>query len=259
MTKVVILCGGMGTRLREETEYKPKPLVEIGGRPIVWHIMKHYSHYGFNDFILCLGYKGDLVKQYFLNYKTEINNFTISLKTGNITIHNNNNNNEDWNVTCIDTGAESLTGKRIKLIEPYLGEDEHFMVTYCDGVSDVDVNALLAFHKQHGKVGTLTGIKPLSKYGALRITDDATNTITTFIEKPQLNDRINGGFIVFNKDIFKYLDDQMFEKSTLPSLSSKGQLSMFLHDGFWHCMDTYRDYLHLNKLWKEQKPWKVWE
>ncbi|MEK6921789.1 MAG: sugar phosphate nucleotidyltransferase, partial [Nanoarchaeota archaeon] len=169
MTKLVILCGGMGTRLREETEYKPKPLVEIGGKPILWHIMKHYAQYGFRDFILCLGYKGDMIKEYFLNYKTHTGNFTLALKTGALTIHNSSE--DDWNITCVDTGENSLTGKRLKLIEPFLDADEDFMVTYGDGVSDVDVQALFSFHKAKGKLGTITGIKPISKYGSLRVTD----------------------------------------------------------------------------------------
>lgn len=245
----------MGTRLREETEYKPKPLVEIGGKPVLWHIMKHYSYYGFHDFILCLGYKGEMIKQYFLNYKTKSNNFTISLKTGAITLHHSED--EDWNVTCVDTGEDSLTGKRLRLIEPYIGTDDHFMVTYGDGVGDVNIQELFAFHQTKGKIGTITGIKPLSKYGSLHI--DTENTITSFVEKPLLNDRINGGFFVFRKDIFQHFDDGMFEFTTLPSLAEKQQLVMYQHDGFWQCMDTYRDYLTLNKLWQSEQPWKVWK
>lgn len=255
MTKVVILCGGMGTRLREETEYKPKPLVEVGGKPILWHIMKHYAYYGFKDFILCLGYKGDIIKQYFLNYLAQTNNFTISLKTGAVTLHHPEE--EDWTVTCVDTGEESLTGKRLLLIAPYIGNDEHFMVTYGDGVGDVNIHELFAFHQAKGKIGTITGIKPLSKYGSLRV--DNENTITAFIEKPLLNDRINGGFFVFRKDIFQHLDEGMFEFTTLPLLAQKQQLTMYQHDGFWQCMDTYRDYLALNKLWQSEQPWKVWK
>jgi len=254
MTKVVILCGGMGTRLREETEYKPKPLVEIGGKPILWHIMKHYSHYGFKDFILCLGYKGEMIKNYFLNYQTQHNNFTIALKKGNVILHNNEE--EDWNITCVDTGQDSLTGERLLRIQPFIGIDEEFMVTYGDGVSDINIKELFAFHKQKGKIGTITGIKPGSKYGLLKMNEE--NTITEFVEKPILNDRINGGYIVFNKSIFKYLDNNMFEFTTFPELAKQQQLALFLHDGFWQCMDTYRDYLHLNKLWNTQKPWKLW-
>ncbi len=254
MTKVVILCGGMGTRLREETEYKPKPLVEIGGKPILWHIMKHYAHYGFRDFILCLGYKGEMIKEYFLNYKTHTGNFTLALKTGTLTLHNSAQ--EDWIITCVDTGENALTGKRLKLIEPYLDADEDFMVTYGDGVSDVDVQKLFSFHKAKGKLGTITGIKPVSKYGSLRVADD--HTVTAFIEKPLLNDRINGGYLVFNKKFFSHLDDHMFEFTTLPTLAAQQQLAMFQHDGFWQCMDTYRDYMHLNDLWNHEKPWKIW-
>ncbi len=255
MTKVVILCGGMGTRLREETEYKPKPLVEVGGKPILWHIMKHYSHYGFKEFILCLGYKGEMIKNYFLNYQTQHNNFTIALKTGTVALHSSDE--EDWNITCVDTGQESLTGKRLKLIQPFIGNDEEFMVTYGDGVSDVNIKELLAFHKQKAKIGTITGIKPLSKYGLLK--SNPENTITDFVEKPVLNDRINGGYIIFNKSIFEHLDDDMFEFTTLPALAKQQQLALYFHEGFWQCMDTYRDYLHLNKLWHVEKPWKVWK
>lgn len=254
MTKVVILCGGMGTRLREETEYKPKPLVEIGGKPILWHIMKHYAQYGFKDFILCLGYKGDMIKNYFLNYKTQSSDFTIALKTGNLTIHNTEE--EDWNITCVDTGEDSLTGKRLKGIKAFVG-DEDFMVTYGDGVSDVNIKELLALHTAKGKIGTITGIHPISKYGSLKINEE--NIIHEFVEKPILNDRINGGFFVFTKEIFEHLDDDMFEFSTLPKLAKEKKLAMYKHDGFWQCMDTYRDYAHLNKLWKEEKPWKTWK
>ncbi len=254
MTKVVILCGGMGTRLREETEYKPKPLVEIGDKPIIWHIMKHYSFYGFNDFILCLGYKGHIIKNYFLNFKTHSNDFTVSLRDGSVHVHSTPD--EDWNVTCVDTGQESLTGERLRRIAPFIAHDPYFMVTYGDGVGDVDIPALLLYHKAHGKIGTLTGVKPLSKYGTLRVNDK--NDIQTFVEKPQLNDCINSGYIVFSKEIFQHLDDDMFEKTTLPKLAEKNQLQMFMHNGFWHCMDTYRDYLHLNELWQKSQPWKVW-
>lgn len=253
MTKVVILCGGMGTRLREETEYKPKPLVEVGGKPILWHIMKHYATHGFKDFVLCLGYKGEMIKNYFLNYKTQTSNFTIALKTGVITTHNNDE--EDWTVTCVNTGEESLTGKRLKLIEPYVGEED-FMVTYGDGVSNVNIKELVQFHNAKQKIGTITGIRPLSKYGSLKINEESI--INEFVEKPVLNDRINGGFFVFTKEIFKHLDDDMFEFSTLPKLAKEQKLAMYQHDGFWQCMDTYRDYTHLNKLWKEEKPWKIW-
>lgn len=255
MTKVVILCGGMGTRLREETEYKPKPLVEVGGKPILWHIMKHYSHYGFKDFILCLGYKGEMIKEYFLQYKTQANDFTLSLKTGSLQIHTQEQ--EDWNITCVDTGEESLTGKRLQLIKPYISSGEDFMVTYGDGVGDVNIQELFAFHQAKGKRGTITGIKPVSKYGSLHV--DGENIITAFIEKPLLNDRINGGFFVFRHDIFQHLDDNMFEFTTLPRLAEQQQLAMYQHDGFWQCMDTYRDYLFLNKLWQSEKPWKVWK
>lgn len=257
--KAVILCGGMGTRLREETEYRPKPMVEIGTKPILWHIMKMYSHYGIRDFILCLGYKGDVIKDFFYHYKTRNNDFTIDLATGDMEIHEKNNRNE-WKITLADTGLNTLTGARIKKIERYIEEDT-FMVTYGDGVADVNIEDLLKFHNKHGKIGTVTGVYPPSRYGEMKTENDR---VISFAEKPQSYTRpINGGFFVFQKEFFDYLpddDSSILEREPLENLTRDGQLNIYNHKGFWHCMDTYRDYLHLNEIWKMEKPpWRVWK
>jgi len=255
--KVVILCGGMGTRLREETEYKPKPMVEIGGHPILWHIMKTYSFYGFTDFVLCLGYKGDVIKDYFYNYKMRNNDFSINLATGDISLHNSNEEN-NWDVTLANTGLTSMTGARIKRVQKYI-EDDTFMVTYGDGVTDLNISKLLEYHQKHGKIGTVTGVHPPSRYGELRLEGDC---VVCFDEKPETGiEPISGGYFVFNKEIFDYLDDNescVLEKAPLSNLSKDGQLRVYHHKGFWQCMDTYRDYLFLNDLWKSNMaPWKV--
>ena len=253
--KVVILCGGIGTRLKEETEFKPKPLVEIGGLPILWHIMKHYSHYGYNDFILCLGYKGEMIKEYFLNYESMKSDFTLNLGRKGRMVHTQTQ--EDWNITFAETGDETQTGGRIKKIEKYI-DGEFFLVTYGDGVSDIDINKLVEFHKEKGKIGTITGVHPWSKYGTVHI--DENNIITEFREKPILKDIINGGFFVFNRKIFDYLtEDCMLEKEPFNKLASEKQLALFKYEGFWHCMDTYKDSLDLNKMWEKGAPWKTWE
>ncbi len=257
--KVVILCGGRGTRLREETEVRPKPLVEIGNRPILWHIMKTYSHYGFKDFLLCLGYKGDMIKDYFLNYEAMNNDFTINLgNRNNITFHNAHLE-RDWNVTLVNTGDHSQTGARIKKIEEYV-DGETFMVTYGDGVGNIDIKELLQFHKKNGRIGTLTGVHPSSRFGELLIKG---KDIVEFNEKPLVSQGfINGGFFVFEKKLFNYLSDSedcSLEHDPLGSLSADSQLSVYKHDGFWQCMDTQRELDILNDLWKQGKaPWKVW-
>ena len=259
-TKVVILCGGMGTRLREETEYKPKPMVEIGGKPILWHIMKLYSAYGFEDFILCLGYKGEMIKSYFYNYEILNNDFTVEL--GNhkqVEIHSNHKEN-GWKVALANTGETALKGARIKRIEKYVGGDL-FMLTYGDGVADINIHELLSFHKEHGRIGTITGVRPPSRFGELVVTNDR---VDSFTEKPQVSDGlINGGFFVFNRKIFDYLlddDDCDFEVGPLERLAEDGELMVFEHSGEWACMDTYRDVQHLNGLWESGKAfWKVWD
>lgn len=258
--KVVILCGGRGTRMKEETEYRPKPMVEVGGRPLLWHIMHIYAHYGFKDFILCLGYKGQMIKDYFLNYQAMNNDFTVKLGEHNsIQIHSTHQE-KDWSVTLAETGEESKTATRVKKIEKYI-DDETFMLTYGDGVADINLKKLLEFHKSHGKIGTATGVHPSSRFGELSIAD---NRVLSFSEKPQMQTGlINGGFFVFNKDFFDYLNankDQMLELEPLEKLASDGELRAYKHDGFWQCVDTYRELETLNELWKTQKaPWKTWK
>jgi len=255
--KAVILCGGLGTRLREETEFRPKPMVPVGGMPILWHIMKTYSHYGVKDFVLCLGYKGEMIKQFFLDQELAGKDFTINLKTGKKTV-GSGSGIEDWNVTLADTGPSTMTGGRIKRIQKYVPDDEFFL-TYGDGVADVDMNALLAHHRKVGRIGTLTGVKLPSRFGVMKTKGDL---ITEFVEKPVMDDCINGGFFAFKKDLFDYLTEDeacVLETKPLSTLARKGELAIRKHDGFWHCMDTYRDFTELNKLWDSGKaPWKVW-
>jgi len=257
--KIVILCGGLGTRLREETEVKPKPMVEIGGMPILWHIMKTYAYYGFNEFILCLGYKGEVIKEYFYNYEILSNDFTVELGTKNIEIYPKHSET-GWKITLVDTGRDAMTGARIKRIEPFIDGDT-FMVTYGDGVTDLDIQVLKDFHEGHGKIGTVTGVFPPSRYGELLISDDK---VLSFSEKPDNNTNlINGGYFVFSTKFFDYLnnkDDCIFEREPLHNLAADGHLKVFNHRGFWQCMDTHRDYKFLQDLCdKKRPPWKVWE
>jgi len=258
--KVVIFCGGFGTRLKEETEFRPKPLVEIGGKPILWHIMKIYAHYGFKDFILTLGYKGEMIKQYFYNYEILNSDFTIELGSNkNIEIHSNHDE-IGWRITLVNTGDKALKGARLKRVEKYIDTDT-FMVTYGDGVADIDINELLRFHFSHGKLATLTGVRPLSRFGELEVKG---NQVIKFTEKPQTdNGLINGGFFVFNKKIFDYLEDRDdcdLEYGALEKLASEGQLMVYIHNKFWYCMDTIRDMEYLNKLCAQGKaPWMVWK
>lgn len=257
--KVVILCGGKGTRLREVTESKPKPMVEIGGRPILWHIMKTYAHYGFRDFILCLGYKGKMIKQYFLNYQWLNSDFTIELGSQRVELLNGHRET-DWRVTLVDTGLETMTGARVKRVEPYVDSDT-FMLTYGDGVTNLDINDLLRFHESHGKIGTVTGVSPPSRYGELGIYGDQ---VLSFREKPHVqNAFISGGYFVFNRAFFEYLSDDessVLEREPLEQLTLDGQLKVYQHKGFWQCMDTARDYDYLKKLWEQDHtPWEVWD
>lgn len=257
--KVIILCGGMGTRLREETEYKPKPLVEIGGKPILWHIMKIYAYYGFKDFVLCLGYKGNMIKEYFLNYEMLNSDFTIELGSKKIQTQNSYSE-RDWKVTLAQTGDSAMTGARIKRVEKYI-DTNIFMLTYGDGVANIDISKLIEFHKSHGKIGTVTGVNPISKFGELSLEDQR---VVRFNEKPLIAEGfINGGFFVFNKEFFKYLngdDSCVLEKEPLENLAQDGELMVYKHTDFWHCMDTYRDFLHLNSMWAStDPPWKIWK
>lgn len=257
--KVVILCGGLGTRLREETEFRPKPMVEIGGKPILWHIMKIYGHYGFRDFILCLGYKGEIIKEYFYNYEFINNDFTIELGDNNIEIHSGHGE-KGWRITLADTGDKALKGARLKRVEKYVDGDQ-FMMTYGDGVANVSIHSLLAFHHTHGKLATVTGINPASRFGELKIRG---NQVESFSEKPRISSKlISGGFFVFNKGIFDYLSahgECDLEIGALEKVANEGQLMVYKHRGYWACMDTLRDMDYLNKLWNEKKAfWKVWQ
>lgn len=258
--KVVILCGGMGTRLREETEFRPKPMVDVGGRPILWHIMKIYAHYGFRDFVLCLGYKGDIIKRYFLDYETISNDFTVRLGRGNEVQYHSDHAEDGWAVTLAETGHAAMTGARVKRIAKYIDREE-FLLTYGDGVADVDVRRLLSFHCDHGKIGTVTGVRPPSRFGEL-LTD--RERVVEFSEKPLVSQGyINGGFFVFHRRFFDYLsddDDCVLEREPLEHLAKDGELIMYPHAGYWQCMDTYRDLQVLNEAWQlNRAPWKVWE
>lgn len=256
--KAVILCGGLGTRMREETEFRPKPLVDIGGHPILWHIMKLYAHHGFRDFILCLGYRGNMIKEYFLNYEAMNNDFTICLGRTSSLHFNNQHEEQDYRVTLADTGPDSMTGGRVKRIQNYITEDR-FMVTYGDGVSDLDVNKLIAFHKDHGKLATVTTFRPVSRFGVLDI--NSANQVEKFIEKPSSEAWASAGFFVFERKIFDYLDGDecILERDPLERLAKEGQLMSYKHDGFFYAMDTFREYQLLNDLWKSgNAPWKVW-
>lgn len=257
--KTVILCGGIGYRLKEETEFKPKPMVLIGGKPILWHIMKIYSHFGFNEFIIALGYKGDQIKQYFLNEKNMVHDFTLNASTGITKIHKTRNNSDNFIITFVNTGEETLPGERILRIKNYIPKtDQNFMVTYGDGVSDVNIKDLVKFHKKQNTVGTITGVHPRSKYGLLKT--DENNIATSFVEKPVLKrEWVNGGFMVFKREFFDYLKSEEMEHEGLKRLIEKRQLSIKIHEGFWHAMDTYNDVDSLNKYWTENPKWKIWQ
>ena len=256
--KVVILAGGFGTRISEESQFKPKPMIEIGDKPILWHIMKIYSYYGFNDFIICCGYKQQLIKQWFANYYLYNSDITFDFSAENkLTIHNNIS--EPWQVTIIDTGLNTMTGGRIKRIAPYIGNDT-FLLTYGDGVSDIDIKASVKYHKEQGKHVTITTVKPEGRFGVIEIDDE--NRITRFTEKSQ-NDVgwINGGYMVVEPEVFEYIegDSTIFEKAPLMNLAHAGQLVAYKHEGFWQCMDTQRDKEQLEKLWVTgHAPWKLW-
>jgi glucose-1-phosphate cytidylyltransferase len=251
---VVILCGGKGTRMKEETEYRPKPLVEVGGRPILWHIMKAYAHHGHNKFILALGYKGGMIKEYFLNHRALANDFTFSLAKNSLEFHVGEK--DDFQITFADTGMESLTGGRLLAVKKYIKGDE-FMVTYGDGVSDIDINKLLAFHKKQRTVATITGVHPHSKYGMVKV-DKKTNRVVHFDQKPRMEEYVSGGFIVFNKKIFDYLENGPMELA-FPKLIKEKQLSIYCYNGFWKAVDTYQELEELNRIWNESRPWAIWE
>jgi len=255
--KVVILAGGFGTRLSEETDIKPKPMVEIGGKPILWHIMKNYSSHGFNEFVILLGYKGYVIKEFFSNYFLHQSDVTFDLANNSMEVHQNES--EPWKVTLLDTGLSTLTGGRIKRAKDYIGDDD-FLLTYGDGLSDVDIAKTVEFHKSHGKNITMTAVQPAGRYGALDIKAD--NSISSFKEKPKGDGAwINGGFFVCKSEVLDYIDGDSttFEQEPLTDLAAEGQLMSFKHDGFWECMDTLRDKTNLCQLWdSDQAPWKRW-
>jgi glucose-1-phosphate cytidylyltransferase len=255
--KTVILCGGMGTRLSEETHLKPKPMVEIGGRPILWHIMRIYANHGYKEFVLALGYMGEVIKDYFINYHPHTSDVTVNLATGEATYANPTA--EDWMVHMVNTGQDSMTGGRLHRLEPFLRPTGTFMLTYGDGVINLDINELVAFHRGHGRLATVTAVRPQARFGGMTLN---SNQVIEFKEKPQTGESwINGGFMVFEPGIFEYLhgDATVLEEDPLENLARDGQLMAYPHQGFWHCMDTVRDRNSLENLWAGgQAPWKVW-
>ena len=254
--KIAILAGGSGTRLAEETVVRPKPMVEIGGKPILWHVMKHYAHYGYNDFSIALGYKGEYIKRWMRDFSSLQGSMTVKTGTGDVILHNGNDT--DWSVDLVDTGQGTNTGGRIKRLAPWVGE-ETFMLTWGDGVSDVDLDALLAFHRSHGKLATLTAVRPPARFGHLEFNGDQ---VIEFAEKPQTAEGwINGAFFVLEPGVLDYIDgdDTQWEKEPLERLAADGQLMAYRHDSFWQCMDTIRDKILFEKLWQEgNPPWKIW-
>lgn len=256
MTKVVILCGGKGTRLKELTGTIPKPLAKIGNKPILWHIMKTYSHYGFNDFVLCLGYKGEMIKDYFLNYSFLEKDFTLNLKNSKVAYHNDCDT-EDWNITFAETGQETETGGRLLKIAKYIDTD-WFLTTYGDGVADVDINKLIELHKHTGVVATVTGVHQHSKYGQVKISENAL--ASSFKQKPLLDDMVNGGFMVLQRNFMNFLRYENPIEEPFDDLAKQNKLAVYGHKGVWHCVDSLRDYEEVNKIWESGKnTWKVWK
>ena len=257
--KAVILAGGLGTRLSEETDVKPKPMVEVGGKPILWHIMKIYSAHGINDFIVCLGYKGYVIKEYFANYYLHMSDITFDMQNNKMEVHHNKT--EPWRVALIDTGDESLTGGRLKAVSKYLDDDEDFCFTYGDGVSDVNIGELVEFHRSHGLPATMTAVQPPGRFGTIKLENDGSR-ITSFEEKVAGDGAwINGGFFVLSPKVIEYIDGAgtMWEREPLERLAQRGEIAAYRHSGFWQPMDTLRDKQHLEALWSEGKaPWKIW-
>lgn len=257
--KVIILCGGMGTRLREETEYRPKPMVPIGGRPILWHIMKTYAHYGHREFVLCLGYKGEVIKDYFRNYQWNTSDVTLKLGQNPEIRYHSSHDEEDWTVTLLDTGLETMTGGRLRRAMQFCSGEERVLLTYGDGLIDSDINASIAAHEKNGGLATLTAVKPSGRFGELSMDG---NSIRCFVEKPEDAGLINGGYFVLEQKVIDYLTDDrcIFEREPLERLADEGQLKAFNHNGFWQCMDTHREHVLLEEMWASGKaPWKVWD
>lgn len=251
--KTIILCGGIGYRLKEETEFKPKPMIEVGGKPILWHIMKIYSYYGFRDFIIALGYKGNVIKDYFINKKFYDGPFTLNARSGLIK-HHKSNNHDDLRITFVDTGIESLTGERVIQCQKYINGD-YFMVTYGDGLADIDIKSLVKFHKNKKTLGTVTGVYPMLKYGGL---DEKGGYAMDFEKKAKIRHLINGGFMVFKRSVFNIIRPDSMIEDLFEPLIAKKQLAVYKHPGFFHAMDTYQDMQDLNEMWKDNPAWKIW-
>ena len=256
--KIVILCGGLGTRLREETEFRPKPMVPVGGKPILWHIMKNFSSFSLNNFVVCAGYRGEVIRQYFRDFETMNSDFTVRLGSKPEIKSHGKLEESGWTVTVADTGQDTMTGGRLFKVKDYVG-DETFICTYGDGLADVDISELLKFHKSHGKIATVTTVRPISRFGVLDLKEDGT--VERFREKPQADGWINAGFFVFEPAIFNYLNqDSVLETTPLSTLAAEGQLVAFKHEGFWQPMDTFRELTILNEMWDTNSaPWKVWK
>ena len=255
--QTIILCGGIGTRLREETEFKPKPMVEIGDKPILWHIMKIYHHYGHSDFILALGYKGNHIKDYFLKHKYYTHDFSFDQKENKVvSFFDDDQKANDFKIIFAETGLETPHGERVLKLKDYI-KDDVFMVTYGDGVADINIDELVKFHKNHGKIATTTGVHPISRWGLVNV--DQENMITEFAQKPMLYDYVNGGFMVLNKEFLNFLKPGDMIEDALARLIPNKQLALYKHEGFWYGMDTYKDVLHLNELWEKGPKWKMWQ
>ena len=259
--KTVILCGGQGTRIRDVSNEIPKPMIPIGGVPILWHIMRYYRCFGHREFILCLGYKGHAIKEFFLNYRSMLNDVTVDFSDGGAVTAHTQYDDVDWKVTMIDTGQDTLTGSRVKKIEPYIGDDDTFMLTYGDGVGDIDLDALTAFHREKGALMTISGVRPPARFGEI---DHKDGIVTEFNEKPQATQGvISGGFFVCDRGVFSYLDgsrnDETLEQKPMQRIADDGKMAVYSHAGFWQCMDTYRDYSLLNNMFNEgSAPWIRW-
>lgn len=252
--QTIILCGGTGTRMKEETEFRPKPMVEVGGQPILWHIMQTYMHYGYKDFIIALGYKGDMIREFFLNWRTNANDFTIDMKSGEKVVLTDRQ--KDFKVTLVDTGLESLTGARIRRCAPYI-KGEEFMLTYGDGVSDINITEVVDFHHKQKTLATLSGVHPKSRYGLVEL-DKKSGIVTKFSQQPVLHEYISGGFMVFDKKAIEFFTDDEMEVG-LTHMAEDKQVSMYTHEGFWKAVDTYKELEQLNDLWNDGRPWAVWE